>query len=695
MADLFTSIQLTMRLILASILVMGSFIGNAQIDDSDTTAVLLEDVMIQTDVFGNSKTEFAGSVSAIAPDQIQRAEGLYLNSVINSIPGVFMQSGALNTNRITIRGVGSRSPFATNKIKAYLDEIPLSTGDGETTIEDIDFATLGGIEVYRGPSSTLYGAGLGGAIHMRTGQPGKFSQVFSELAVGSFGLRRLNAGAEVSDGQKAISAFYQDVHSDGYRENNEYDRKSLTLMGKTSVGPKSTISTYLNLSNLNAHIPSSLNKALYDSIPTAAESRWAAAEGFEDNDRVRLGASLITDWNNRTKSTLAVFGSAGHSDELRATHLSNIGLGFSNFGFRGTLKQRLLPEKNLSLVAGFELFQEKYNYREYENLIGSNGERLLNFEQDRNYTNLFLISEYRPTPTWIISLGGNVNLSNYISSDQLPSDTTDFSHDFSFGSIFSPKVSITKLVTSEISLYGLVSHGFSLPTFDQTIYPQLDDGNDRINENISEESGFNFELGFKGHVFDRRLYFELAAYAMSIDDMLVTQSVDGGEYSVNAGSADYQGLELLIDHAILRTPKLRLDQRLSISLMNYTFEDFIHDDNDFSGNTVTGVPDRTIEYQLSGRTGMGLYGNLVVQHVGEIYARDDNTESLDSYSLLNLKLGFARDLDRFTIDGYVGVNNLLDEKYASMVQPNAFGRRYYYPGLPINFYTGLKLAYRL
>jgi iron complex outermembrane receptor protein len=52
-----------------------------------------------------------------------------------------MQQGALNTNRITIRGIGSRQ-FGTTKIKAYFDGIPLTTGDGETTLDDLDLASI-------------------------------------------------------------------------------------------------------------------------------------------------------------------------------------------------------------------------------------------------------------------------------------------------------------------------------------------------------------------------------------------------------------------------------------------------------------------------------------------------------------------------------------------------------------------------
>ncbi|MBU2886193.1 Plug domain-containing protein, partial [Gilvimarinus agarilyticus] len=108
----------------------------------DSTEFVLEEVTIVSGLFEEKIVDFGGAVSALDFQQINAGDELTLQPVLNAIPGVYMQSGTLSTNRITIRGIGARSPFGTDKIKAYLDEIPLSTGEGETTIEDVDFATL-------------------------------------------------------------------------------------------------------------------------------------------------------------------------------------------------------------------------------------------------------------------------------------------------------------------------------------------------------------------------------------------------------------------------------------------------------------------------------------------------------------------------------------------------------------------------
>ena len=79
--------------------------------------------------------------------------------------------------------------------------------------------------------------------------------------------------------------------------------------------------------------------------------------------------------------------------------------------------------------------------------------------------------------------------------------------------------------------------------------------------------------------------------------------------------------------------------------------------------------------------------------------RDDNSIDSEAYQVIRAKIGYQRNLSkRWKIDTSFGVDNVLDEKYASMILINAgsFGNnppRYYYPGLPRNYYGGLSVSY--
>src|SRR5690606_17477058 len=112
-----------------------------------------------------------------------------LTQALNEIPGVHVFSGGMGTNRLTIRGIGARTPYGTSKIQAYYNGIPITSGVGETTFNIYDPETIQNIDLISGPKASLYGANLGGAMLLYTKRANPNSTVLKEsFNVGSFGL---------------------------------------------------------------------------------------------------------------------------------------------------------------------------------------------------------------------------------------------------------------------------------------------------------------------------------------------------------------------------------------------------------------------------------------------------------------------------------------------------------------------------
>ena len=79
---------------------------------------------------------------------------------------------------------------------------------------------------------------------------------------------------------------------------------------------------------------------------------------------------------------------------------------------------------------------------------------------------------------------------------------------------------------------------------------------------------------------------------------------------------------------------------------------------------------------------------------------DANTLYNDDYVVSNIKLDQEISFGDWTLMAFIGVNNIFDEKYASMVQVNAQGfggraPRYFYPGLPRNYFGGMSVSFDL
>ena len=85
--------------------------------------VRLEEVAVSVLPFNQTYQESAGAVFLLNPESIDLKHLVNTTELFNLVPGVYMAAGTYNTNRLVIRGVGSRTPYNTNRIRAYLDDI--------------------------------------------------------------------------------------------------------------------------------------------------------------------------------------------------------------------------------------------------------------------------------------------------------------------------------------------------------------------------------------------------------------------------------------------------------------------------------------------------------------------------------------------------------------------------------------------
>ena len=126
-------------LIFILMLPLGVVLGEektAEKQSGDT--IRLDEVAVSVLPFKQSYQESAGGLFLVRPETLDLQHMVNNTELFNLVPGVYMAAGTYNTNRLVIRGVGSRTPYNTNRIRAYLDDIPLTSGDGVSTLEDQD-----------------------------------------------------------------------------------------------------------------------------------------------------------------------------------------------------------------------------------------------------------------------------------------------------------------------------------------------------------------------------------------------------------------------------------------------------------------------------------------------------------------------------------------------------------------------------
>jgi iron complex outermembrane recepter protein len=620
--------------------------------------------------------------------------------IINTIPGVFMHSGTLSTNRIVIRGIGSRSPFSTNKIKAYLDEIPLTNGSGETSIEDIDLSFLKNIEVWKGPSSSRFGAGLGGTIVMNSDFQ-QTSYVSMQHTAGAYDLQRNTADIHIANKEKGshLHLNHNLTDSEGYRDNNQYRRQGLTFLSSTPINTSvkrndsGTLKVLINFTRLKAFIPSSLNESDYNNAPTKAAFIWDNINGYEDYERLLAGISYHQQIKNKAALTYSFFLNSRNAYELRPFNILTENSTAS--GLR--MLFRWHTSATWSFRLGTELFHENYDWSTYAtNDEGALLDPLSINAEKRLYGNVFTEHIFQWNDYIKLNAGLNLNATKYRLDDRFALDSIDQSGDYSFEPMLSPRLTLSASARPNLDYYVLLSHGFSPPSLEETLAP---DG--RINPDIQPETAWNFELGSRLYNPNRRIQYEWSVYQMWVSNLLVPQRSDFDQFiGLNAGKTLHRGLELQTAYDFFRKEQEKLRLQLSYTFSDFTFSEFIVDGRNYKGNQLPGVPRYQLNGLLSGEL-FGFYGHLNGLYVHEQALRDDNNVYSDGYILLHAKVGYRFSVaKKWKLDFYAGVNNLLNEHYASMHQINAgsFGGgmpRYYYPGLPRHFYGGVVLRYEL
>lgn len=674
-----------------------SIIG--QTVDKDSVTVLQE-VIVSEDITPRKVMGITPS-SVLQGPALQQFGPVDVASSLNTVAGVHFLSGALNTNRITIRGVGARTPFGTDKLRLYFDGIPVTNGTGFSTIEAFDLENLAAVELVKGPKATSLGANLGGAILLNSTQPNENeTQVVNSFNVGSYNMVKDNLSFRHSIAGKSTIAFsYNHFETDGYRQNNRFERDGILFNASFQTNTKNKIGFLLNYIDYSAQIPSSLNQTDFEENPTQAAANWLAAQGFEANKNLLLGLSNSFIISEKFKNTTSVFYTYLDHYEPRPFNILDE---FTNgYGYRTIFVGKFGAVNEFSF--GSEFYRDEYHWGTFENLFEQNngngslqGDRMSRNREFRRQFNLFGTLKLQLSSRLQAQGGINYNQTAYDFRDLFNSGAGNISARRNFDPVLLPSFGLRYLVKHG-SFYTNISRGFSNPSLEETLTP---DG--VINPDIAQEKGTNYELGGALNFTNPKLSLNFALYRMHINNLLVAQRVGEDQFiGRNAGETRHQGFELELGHTVALSKKLKLRSFLSYTLSDHSFVEFVDGDTNFSGNPLTGVPKHRISSRLGFEHIAGFRFGVNHQFVDAIPLTDSNSLSSDSYNIFGLLARYQKKISaKFSLRINAGLNNVFDTTYAQSVLINAVGfggsqPRYFYPGNGRNYYGGFQLTYQL
>src|SRR5215468_4190444 len=175
------------------------------------------------------KTQIPGAFTLKTNDDMELGRASNFEDLLQRTPGVFLQSqNGMEVSKISIRGSGITSEDEPLGVMFLMDGLNFNQGDGETTLEDLNVATINYAEVFRGADAFKYGAlTLGGAINLVpfTGYNAAPFQV--RLEGGSYGFFR----GDMSGG--AVQGQFDEYGAIGFRAREgfrEHSRENTELL---------------------------------------------------------------------------------------------------------------------------------------------------------------------------------------------------------------------------------------------------------------------------------------------------------------------------------------------------------------------------------------------------------------------------------------------------------------------------------
>src|SRR6185312_681322 len=238
--------------------------ASAQTTDDADSVRTLENVIVKAYEQNRKLIDVAAPISVTGQAQLNRFSNMSILLALNIIPGVSMEERSPGSYRLNIRGSSLRSPFGVRDVKIYLNDIPLTDPSGNTYLNQLSFYNFNSIEIIKGPTSSLYGAGIGGTMLIHT-LPATWQQGLSvNYTTGSFNTNSMNVNIKAGDADHKNIFSYSHQTSDGYRQQAKMRKDIATWENELRINDKQTLHTYMSFGDLYYQTPGGLTLAQYN-----------------------------------------------------------------------------------------------------------------------------------------------------------------------------------------------------------------------------------------------------------------------------------------------------------------------------------------------------------------------------------------------------------------------------------------------
>ena len=631
------------------------------------------------------------AVSTLAHEDLaQGRQRVRLDEALNRVPGVFLQNrdNFAQGQRIAIRGFGARAPFGVRGITVMVDGIPYTLPDGQAQLDAIDLDSAERIEVIRGPSSVLYGNAAGGVIDVTTADGRDSPGTRLRMGAGSDGYQKvaLQNGGVQGDWSHHVSLTALSI--DGYREQSSTEKYLLNAKLRRELGSERAVTAIINLlENPRSEDPGALNAREVAAGRDQAAPNSLALDAGQNVDQQLLGLQYedlaAGDGELYLKGFIA---QRDFEQQLPFVGSSRLGYQRDYMGASAEYHHEVaLGSLPLSYIVGVDVArQEDERFRNDVDAQGAVGESLADETQTATSAGVFAQGDLALSEQLSLSLGARFDRVALDVDDRFLDDG-DQSGKRTFNE-WSGSAGLSYRYRPQHQAYINTGTAFETPTFSEFANP----AGGGFNPAVEPQKAWNREIGLRGYIEPLAMDYDLALFSVRVRDELVPYDEGGRTFYQNAGDTNRDGLELALGWQL--SDQWRLDSALTLA--RYEFDKFATPSERFDGNRIPGLPEQTWVTQLTWENIDQRFATLETEYIGDLVADNANATEVDSYWLLNLRVGDGWQLSEDTrLSAYLGLRNLLDEKHYANVRINGTFGRFYEPAPGRSVYGGVELSF--
>lgn len=621
----------------------------------------------------NSKAR--GNTTVITAADIEQSTARTLPELLGREAGVLTRSlyGNHGTGAtVDIRGFGAAS---TQNTLILLDGRRLNDVD----LSSVDFSiiplqSIERIEVTRNSGAVLYGDGaVGGAINIITRQPEKSgTSAFIKAGAGNLDTQKLDAHVSHNSGPLAVFLGAHGVNSDGYRDNNELDEKSINsdiryTRGNNQFFLKANwFDQELELPGVrNVNPGLGINQLKSDRKGSNTPNDYADQDGYSINPGVSRywdnGTEAVIDFGYRTKNQVAFFDAYVPFSEQNY-HDSDL----DTWSFTPRIiKPYQLLGKDAETTAGIDYYDSDYDSDRSRNK-GTSNQPIHRLHIDQQSTAVYADTTVAATPDITVNLGARLQWVKTDATDRFDpaapganpvfdSQAPDFDDSHRVHML---EAGIERQFTPTTAAYIKWTRSARVATVDELFESRFffdpDTGNftgTRIFSPLDPQTSNGVDIGTSYNL--DRVSFTASAYYMRLRDEIHYDPDPVASENINLDPTKRYGLELA--GAVELSDRLRLQG-------NYTHMRSKFRDGQYDGNTVPLVPENTATVSGIWKQSPATDLILTANYIDNKYFDNDQSNTfgrkIPSYKTVDAKISHRYKGYRMTAE----VNNIFEEE---------------------------------